>query len=82
MQPEQESSFSAKIRRKLIGAPRDLHDSSIFHKISLIPILAWIGLGADRLSPSAYGPEEAFRALGEHPLGFRYVKLLPHFRKF
>jgi amino acid transporter len=34
--------------------------------MSLIPILAWIGLGADGLSSSAYGPEEAFRALGEH----------------
>ena len=38
----------------------------IFHKISLIPVLAWIGLGADGLSSSSYGPEEAFRALGEH----------------
>ncbi len=59
------SSFS-RIRRKLIGAPRDIHDSSIFHRISLIPVLAWIGLGADGLSSSSYGPEEAFRALGEH----------------
>jgi amino acid transporter len=32
----------------------------------LVPILAWIGLGADGLSSSAYGPEEAFRAIGEH----------------
>ena len=60
------SSIFSKIRRKLIGAPRDIQDTSIFHKISLIPILAWIGLGADGLSSSAYGPEEAFRALGEH----------------
>jgi amino acid transporter len=34
--------------------------------MSLIPILAWVGLGADGLSSSAYGPEEAFRALGSH----------------
>ena len=60
------SSLVSRIRRKLIGAPRDIQDSSIFHKISLIPILAWIGLGADGLSSSSYGPEEAFRALGEH----------------
>ena len=65
-QSEDQSSFIHKIRRKLIGAPRDLKDSSIFHKISLIPILAWIGLGADGLSSSAYGPEEAFKTLGEH----------------
>ena len=65
-QSENQSSFIHKIRRKLIGAPRDLQDSSIFRKISLIPILAWIGLGADGLSSSSYGPEEAFKALGEH----------------
>ena len=29
-------------------------------------MLAWIGLGADGLSSSSYGPEEAFRALGSH----------------
>ncbi len=28
--------------------------------------LAWIGLGADGLSSSAYGPDEAYRALGQH----------------
>ena len=63
---EQPPSIFSKIRRRLIGAPRDIQDTSIFHKISLIPVLAWIGLGADGLSSSAYGPEEAFRALGEH----------------
>ncbi len=55
-----------KIKRKIIGAPRDVNEPSIFHKLSLIPILAWIGLGADGLSSSSYGPEEAFRALGQH----------------
>ena len=29
-------------------------------------MLAWIGLGADGLSSSCYGPEEAFLALGDH----------------
>ena len=28
--------------------------------------LAWVGLGADGLSSSCYGPEEAFLALGKH----------------
>src|SRR4051812_23482658 len=32
--------------------------------MSLIAFLAWVGLGADGLSSSAYGPEEAFKALG------------------
>jgi amino acid transporter len=34
--------------------------------MALVPFLAWIGLGADGLSSSSYGPDEAFRALGEH----------------
>jgi amino acid transporter len=63
---EDHSSVFIRIRRKLVGAPRDIQDTSIFHKISLIPVLAWIGLGADGLSSSSYGPEEAFRTLGEH----------------
>lgn len=55
-----------RVRRIVIGAPRDLEDKSIFHRLSLIPFLAWIGLGADGLSSSSYGPEEAFRTLGNH----------------
>ncbi len=55
-----------RMRRLLIGAPRDLRDRSIFHRLALIPLLAWVGLGADGLSSSAYGPEEAFHALAEH----------------
>jgi hypothetical protein len=44
-----------KVSRKLFGPARNIRDPSIFHKISLIPILAWIGLGADGLSSSSYG---------------------------
>ncbi len=60
------ASLGRKIRRTLIGKPRDIKDPSLFHKIALIPILAWIGLGADGLSSASYGPEEAFKVLGEH----------------
>jgi amino acid transporter len=59
-------SLGKRVRQALFGKPRDLAETSIFHRLSLIPILAWIGLGADGLSSSAYGPEETFRALGEH----------------
>ncbi|HET9482240.1 MAG TPA: APC family permease, partial [Candidatus Polarisedimenticolia bacterium] len=52
--------------RMLIGAPRNPLDPRIFHKLSLAAFLAWIGLGVDGLSSSAYGPEEAFRALGDY----------------
>jgi amino acid transporter len=55
-----------KIVGLIIGAPRHLKDPQLFHRMALIPILAWVGLGADGLSSSAYGPEEAFRALGQH----------------
>jgi len=32
--------------------------------MSLVAFLAWVGLGADGLSSSSYGPEEAFKAIG------------------
>lgn len=35
-------------------------------KLALYAMLAWVGLGADALSSSCYGPEEAFLALGTH----------------
>jgi len=63
---ENKQSLVKKVKRKIIGTPRDINEPSIFHKLSLIPLLAWIGLGADGLSSSSYGPEEAFRALGQH----------------
>lgn len=59
------SSFDS-VKRIIIGKPRDLTDPSIHHRLALIPLLAWVGLGADGLSSSSYGPEEAFRTLGEH----------------
>src|SRR5207237_7973530 len=52
--------------RALLGRKRDVHDPHVFHNVSLIALLAWVGLGADGLSSSAYGPEEAFKALGPH----------------
>src|SRR5437764_997311 len=56
----------ARLKAALFGRARDLHDQRIFHQVSLIPFLAWVGLGADGLSSSAYGPEEAFKTLGAH----------------
>jgi amino acid transporter len=54
------------LKRLIFGAPRDVQDPRTHHAISLIALLAWVGLGADGLSSSAYGPDEAFRALGSH----------------
>src|SRR6202521_5022924 len=50
----------------IIGKPRDVRDPEIFHSLSLVAFLAWVGLGSDGLSSSCYGPEEAFLALGHH----------------
>jgi amino acid transporter len=71
-----------QIKRKLIGEPKNLKEASIFHKLSLIPILAWIGLGADGLSSSSYGPEEAFRALGNHTYLALFLALATAFTVF
>ena len=64
--PETKTSWYQKIHRQVIGAPRDIKDRTLLHSMSLIPVLAWIGLGADALSSSSYGPEAAFKAIGQH----------------
>src|SRR5204863_3720632 len=61
-----ERSIVNRIERLIVGPPRDVSDPKIFHHISLAAFLAWVGLGADGLSSSAYGPEEAYKALGTH----------------
>jgi len=63
--PHVREPWTARIKRLLLGGRREL-DPTVFHKVSLIALLAWVGLGADGLSSSAYGPEEAFRTQGGH----------------
>ena len=60
------------LRERLFGRKKDFRDPSIFHHVSLVAFFAWVGLGADGLSSSAYGPEEAFKSLGD---GHRYMAL-------
>jgi amino acid transporter len=83
------------VGRLVFGAPKDVKDPEAFHKLSLIALLAWVGLGADGLSSSAYGPDEAFRALGEHTglafflalatagtvfiISYGYTRIIEHF---
>jgi amino acid transporter len=55
-----------RLREILIGPARSIRDPKIFHNLSLVAFLAWVGLGSDGLSSSCYGPEEAFLALGPH----------------
>src|SRR5258705_10599898 len=58
--------FLERAFQGVVGPARRITDPHLFHKISLAAFLAWVGLGADGLSSSAYGPEAAFRALGEN----------------
>jgi amino acid transporter len=50
----------------VIGRARNLSDKGLFHQTSLIALFAWVGLGADGLSSSCYGPEAAYLALDTH----------------
>src|SRR5712664_2069001 len=64
--PRSAPSTGQRLKRLLLGGPKDLQDPHLFRHISLVAFLAWVGLGADGLSSSAYGPQEAFKNLGEH----------------
>ncbi|WEF31358.1 APC family permease [Pseudoduganella chitinolytica] len=55
-----------KIREIILGKALDPMASETRHSMALVAFLAWVGLGADGLSSSAYGPEETFKALGAH----------------
>jgi len=63
---EEKLPLLKRIKLLLIGGARNPFDSNLFHNISLIAFFAWVGLGADGLSSSCYGPPEAFLALGHH----------------
>src|SRR4051794_16020609 len=68
-----------KFKRALLGGPKDIEDPQLFHTLTLAAFLAWVGLGADGLSSSAYGPEEAFKNLGEHQYLAVFLALLTGF---
>lgn len=71
-----------KLRRKLFGEARDPFSHEARKHMVLVAFLAWVGLGADGLSSSAYGPEEAFKALGEHTYLGLYLALATAFTVF
>src|SRR5437870_9452295 len=64
-----------KISETLLGKRLDPFSSQTRQHIALIAFLAWVGLGADGLSSSCYGPEEAFIALGTHTHFALYIAL-------
>jgi amino acid transporter len=67
MMADGQDGFLTKARRFLLGRPLDPSNQASHHSITLVAFFAWVGLGSDGLSSSAYGPEEAFLALGNHP---------------
>lgn len=71
-----------RIRNIIIGKPRDPFDQETRKSISLIAFLAWVGLGADGISSSCYGPEEAFLALGTHEELAIYLAIATAFTVF
>lgn len=68
-------SLGAFLKALFIGRSRDLRDQRLFHHLSLAAVLAWVGLGADGLSSSCYGPEESFRTVQVYPALSLFVAL-------
>ncbi len=66
MNVQNKTSLIKRIKNLFFGKARDLSEPGIFHSMSLIAFFAWVGLGADGITSSCYGPEEAFLALGQH----------------
>ncbi|HII92945.1 MAG TPA: hypothetical protein HA262_12505 [Methanosarcina sp.] len=54
------------LKTLIIGESRNPFDTDIFHKVSLIALFAWVGLGSDAMSSASYGPEEAYLVLGDN----------------
>jgi amino acid transporter len=64
---QSERRFGRTLKRLLLGKSRDPRDLAVFRHLSLIAFFAWVGLGADGLSSSCYGPAEVFLTLGSRP---------------
>src|SRR3990167_6038455 len=59
--------MAINLKQIIFGKALNPFQPKLFQSMALISFFAWIGLGADGLSSSCYGPEEAFLALGQHP---------------
>ncbi len=76
------NKLGLRLKHWLFGAPCDPLSPKTYHHIALIAFLAWVGLGADGLSSSCYGPEEAFIALGSHAHLALYLAVATAFTVF
>lgn len=68
-------SIIKKYKQMLFGRPLNPFNPQILQHVSLIAFFAWVGLGADGLSSSCYGPEEAYIALGQHTHFALYIAI-------
>ncbi len=66
MDTESKPGLIQRVKTLIIGGARSPTDKGVYHRLSLIAFFAWVGLGADGLSSSCYGPSEAFMNLREH----------------
>ena len=64
-----------RIKQLILGHPLNPFNPQILRHVSLIAFFAWVGLGADGLSSSCYGPEEAYMALGQHTHFALYIAI-------
>ena len=71
--PNPLDSTAEKLKAIVLGKPKELSDPTIFHRIALVAFLAWVGLGADGLSSSSYGPEEAYKSLLRAEGDYTYI---------
>jgi K+ transporter len=68
-------TFIQRMKEVIIGNPLNPFNPLILRHVSLVAFLAWVGLGADGLSSSCYGPEEAYIALGTHTSFALYIAI-------
>lgn len=68
-------TFKLRLKNLLLGHPLNPFNPAILRHASLVAFLAWVGLGADGLSSSCYGPEESFLALGTHTHFALYIAI-------
>ena len=69
--PPEEPTIQDQVKTLLVGKALDLGDRRVYQHLSLAAFFAWVGLGADGLSSSCYGPAEAF----EHLEGHEYLAI-------
>lgn len=72
----QKNPFYQRLHNLMLGPPRDPLNPETRHTMVLIAFFAWVGLGADGLSSSAYGPEVSYLALGAHKHLGLYLSLI------